>query len=221
MIPNIIQPTTIPTFLLSKMESINDMSHLINKISSQTNLLAMNAAIEASHAGESGRGFAVVADEIRKLAENSNTSSKQIQNLIKEMVSIAKQAEISGQDSREAFSKIKKDVAEVADAFSEITFSTSELTSGAVQIREAVTHLNNIANDVSAKYDEIDISTKNVSTGCQEVMSITEYMKNALGEISIAINLISESIAGVREISLKLDDISGQLNSEISKYILN
>lgn len=203
------------------MESINDMSHLINKISSQTNLLAMNAAIEASHAGESGRGFAVVADEIRKLAENSNTSSKQIQNLIKEMVSIAKQAEISGQDSREAFSKIKKDVAEVADAFSEITFSTSELTSGAVQIREAVTHLNNIANDVSAKYDEIDISTKNVSTGCQEVMSITEYMKNALGEISIAINLISESIAGVREISLKLDDISGQLNSEISKYILN
>lgn len=207
--------------LIAKMADITEMTTLINKISGKTNLLSMNAAIEAAHAGEFGTGFAVVAYEIRKLAESSSSSSKQIKMLTKEMMEIAEKAAEAGDKTSTAFSRIEKEVLDVSNAFSEITSSTLELTEGANQIQQAIIQLNTITNEVSTKYTGIDSASSNLTQRSGEILTITEQIKKSIYEISSAISQISASVNEVRNISKILDEITIKLNTDLSKYILS
>ena len=100
---------------------------MIRDLANQTNLLAMNAAIEAAHAGEAGMGFAIVADEIRRLAEASSTNSKRISGVLKEVVAKIEQAASSGDSTKAVFSLMDTEVAAASGAFSEIAAAMSQL----------------------------------------------------------------------------------------------
>ena len=109
---------------------IAEMSKVISDIADQTNLLSMNAAIEAAHAGESGKGFAVVAEEIRKLAETSQTNSSRINNSIKDILSKVDVAFEVSKKSEQTFVMLKSEIESIILALEEINNATQELSLG-------------------------------------------------------------------------------------------
>ncbi|MFW5799924.1 MAG: methyl-accepting chemotaxis protein, partial [Spirochaetota bacterium] len=158
-------------------DSVVEIIETINSISKKTNLLAMNASIEAAHAGEKGKGFAVVAEEIRKLAETSNNNIKEITS---RMESLAEKIELSSQTvsvAGDSFKDIYKDIKNVNNSFKEIYNIIDKETSNIAEISNTVQQLNNIGyvmKELSNKHKGKD--SENVDKLKQEIMKISENL---------------------------------------------
>ncbi len=138
--------------------SIQSMVGVINAIAGSTNLLSMNAAIEAAHAGDAGRGFAVVAEEIRKLADTSGKNAKEIGRQLKEVIAVITAAAEESGRTRESFESIRREIDGAMDAFREITSATGELAEGGRQILEALKTLTEMSSRVKNGGEEIEIA---------------------------------------------------------------
>ncbi len=130
------------------IDSIRGMVDIINSIASSTNLLSMNAAIEAAHAGDAGRGFAVVAEEIRKLADTSGRNSKEIGQKLKEMIQSIDRAMSESGSTKSSIMEIRSEIDEVLTAFRDIRSATDELANGGRQILEALGTLSDLSYQV-------------------------------------------------------------------------
>ncbi|MFP4378441.1 MAG: methyl-accepting chemotaxis protein, partial [Spirochaetales bacterium] len=146
--------------VVARMDEIRDMTSAIEDIAAQTNLLSMNAAIEAAHAGDTGRGFAVVAEEIRKLADEAGKSSKQISDTLKGIVTSVEETRGNQQETARDFDTIMQEVEATRNAFIEINGTTQELSVGGREITNAVSRLNDITASVKSGSDEIKRGTQ-------------------------------------------------------------
>ncbi|MBN2658727.1 MAG: HAMP domain-containing protein [Spirochaetales bacterium] len=202
----------------ANVDKIGEMVTVISAISSKTNLLAMNAAIEAAHAGQSGLGFAVVADEIRKLAEESSRQVKDIKNSIKGIITGIDQTEKSMVETDSAFAVIGTEVKEVVSALSEILSSTEELSIGGQQILEAMTSLNDITVHISSGSEEMMRGASDVNDAMNDVQRISHEVAKGMSEVVANTEGVNRSMSAISLLSEELGASSENLGNEIDRF---
>ena len=161
-------------------DEIGELSHsfqVIENIAFQTNILALNASVEAARAGEQGRGFAVVASEVRNLAQNSQTSAKDITLLIEDIYDkINKSAEMARQ-SQDIFNNIEKKIEETSNIMNEISQTAVEQEAGVDQVNTAVTKMDSITQQNAALVEEATSASKSLLDQANHLETLVAFFK--------------------------------------------
>ncbi|MDR2900270.1 MAG: methyl-accepting chemotaxis protein [Treponema sp.] len=195
-----------------------EINSVMENIASQTNLLSMNAAIEAAHAGEAGKGFAVVADEIRKLAENSGEQSKVISSVLKKMAESINKISASTENVLRNFELIDKSVKVVAEQESNIQNAMEEQGQGSKQILESVSEMNNITQQVKGESTEMLEGSKEVIEESQNLEKVTQEISGGMNEMAAGADQINAAVNQVNEISRKNKETIENLIEEVSRF---
>jgi methyl-accepting chemotaxis protein len=199
-------------------EKVKDMADAIQNIASQTNLLSMNAAIEAAHAGEFGKGFAVVAEEIRKLADVARDNSQEINDVVNEITQQVHFAATIAANSSNTFSKVTKETDSTIQALVEISHATQELSQGGNQIILANSSLSEVSSVVQSSAKEMDQTIQLVRKSTQDIADISRVVASAMVEIATGVQEVSVSSEQVREVSLQLSKTAEELLDETNKF---
>lgn len=201
-------------------QNLLEISSIIQDIASQTSLLAMNAAIEAAHAGESGKGFAVVADEVRKLAESSTEQSKFVSSSLQTINKLIDKIEFSNSELVNQFSKMETLIILVSDQELLIKNAMEEQTEGNKQVLEAIKNLNNITKEVQSNSFEILTGSKQIIKETSNLQSITEELKSGMTEMAGGAHQISDAVNSVNGLSNKNKLAIQKLEEELNKFII-
>lgn len=198
--------------------SVAEMSGIISKIAIQTNLLSMNAAIEAAHAGDAGKGFAVVADEIRKLAVLSQTSSGDIKEAITNILQKVDVAYNISVESEQAFSRLTEGTQSTITALEEINISTQELSQGGASIIDANKQLSQISLQVKESSKEMSRTVATVADSIRVVADISGNIKGGMEEIAYGTGDISDAMVNMSKYTEDVSDRTVQLQQETNKF---
>jgi methyl-accepting chemotaxis protein len=199
-------------------EGLLEINSVMQAISSQTNLLSMNAAIEAAHAGESGKGFAVVADEIRKLAENSGKQSKIISTVLKKIKSSIDAISKSAGIVLERFGTIEQEVETVSNQETHIRNAMEEQGVGSRDILQAITQLNNVTSEVRSSSSQMTATSRGVLKQSANLKRISGEVAEGMDNMSESAESISGAVVRVQEISKENQENIGILEGEISRF---
>jgi methyl-accepting chemotaxis protein len=198
--------------------TIREMATVIQNIASRTNLLAMNAAIEAAHAGDAGRGFAVVADEIRKLSEASTKSSRDIAESIKVIVAKIDEAATASAGTNRAFSVIDAKIRDVSKAMAEIHGSISEIETGSKQILAAMVDLQERSITVKTGSKAMDEGSSEIRVMMDDIGRISSEVTSNITEITKGIEDIGSSIRAVSVFAEDVGSGSAKLDDVVSRF---
>jgi len=202
----------------SKVDTIAEFIGIIDGIASQTNLLAMNAAIEAAHAGAAGKGFSVVADEIRKLAENSAEQSKSIAGTIQEIIGIIVAAADSTRETDTAFREIDNRITGLVGHLEKMNAAIGEFERTGKVIADAAAKLKEGARSVESEAQEIDRARRNAIAAVDTVVNMSAEVSNGMTEIKNATEEINYAINDLKDRTNELGDVTTDLSDTMRQF---
>ncbi|MDC7123922.1 MAG: methyl-accepting chemotaxis protein, partial [Spirochaetales bacterium] len=197
--------------VLTHLDSAENMISLISNIAAQTNLLAMNAAIEAAHAGDAGKGFAVVANEVRTLAESSAINAKQVTKTLSLLVQSIEKTGQNVDKTGQKFKSIKNDVAGVGDAMDEINLSVKEIALGSDEVLSSTAMMNNLTTQVS---DAVESVTANETVVHDDVIQMGDFIKS----LAEKMDKITDGGNTILNASRDLEAKSNEINSFVQTF---
>ncbi len=195
-----------------------EASSVIQNIASQTNLLAMNAAIEAAHAGEAGKGFAVVADEIRKLAEESSAQGKAITDTLKKLSDEIAGLSASSKTVEEKFNAIFQLSENVRGMSAELTSAMKEQENGSREVLAAIKTISAVTAEVKDGSEEMLTGGKGVAQEMQKLDRLTAEIKDSMNEMSAGVTQINNAVQEVNDLARKNKDSIEGLAGEVRKF---
>lgn len=193
-----------------RSKALLEANSVISAIASQTNLLAMNAAIEAAHAGEAGKGFSVVADEIRHLAETSASQTKKIKQEISAVQEAISNVVTASKTSVETFDKVALLVGETESLVNEVHSAMLEQKEGSMQILEALESMNAITTQVRD-------GSKEMSAGNTTVLEEIGRLQENTVQIKESMDLMNRSAIGITEYAKKVAELANATMDTIGK----
>ena len=204
--------------IAEESDGLLEINKVMKTIANETNLLSMNASIEAAHAGESGRGFSVVAGEIRKLAVNSAKQSKTISAVLEKMKTAIDTISVSAGTVLEEFEAIEKRVHSVSDQEKNIRNAMEEQSQENRRIREAVSRMNEQTQMVSKGSDEMRNDSKEVIVESKNLENAAVEISNGMNEMAHSASKINAAVNHVSAMSKKTREHIQTLFDEISKF---
>ncbi len=201
-------------------ENLNEAARLITEIADRTNLLAMNAAIEAAHAGESGKGFAVVADEIRKLAEQSTSQAKDISSDLGRVAESIESVRQASSAVVQSFAAILEKSEELGGAVRSIGGAMGEQREGGRQVLEGLGRLKDLTREIRSGSERMSQENATVLTQIERLRNANSVVVANNDEITLGTKEINDAIAGTMDLASRTEALIGEVMSSTDKFVL-
>jgi methyl-accepting chemotaxis protein len=202
--------------LNARVADTAEVVKVIKKVASQTGLLAMNASIEAAHAGDAGGGFAVVAEEIRRLADDTAVNAKKVADTLGAVASAIGQAVATNEEAAEAYALVRAEIDKVAGAISEIAQGVSELSSGTDEINKGTTLSVNVTQSVREAVVQAADRVGEVERGVRAQESAAKAIGEAISQTAARLDGLADEATKVKLAGAKNHETLGELGRRLA-----